>query len=175
MTTRSFRRCLIALCLAVAACSDASSSGSNASDATSPAPFAEVITTPRRLDVTSKSMTVRGEFRSLAVDRVEGLQLADGRLVARGSASTVLIEVPAADLAHATRRWTLVTDANLEAGKLLVFTHEESLDEVEVTRPPTDATVRFAVFEGRDGGEVLVLAWGESSRSYWGWVSMRKS
>jgi hypothetical protein len=167
---------LLALMVCGAACSDASSSNEQAGPAaTAGAPFDEVVATPRALDVSSKTLAVSGEFRSLAIDRVERLALANGTLQAHGAAASVAIDVPpGADLSRPSGRWTLVTDANLDAGKLLVFTHEESLDEVEVTLPPTDAPIRFGVFQGRGGEEVLVLAWGESSRSYCGWVQITK-
>ena len=43
---------------------------------------------------------------------------------------------------------------------------ETSLDEFTIELPASEAPVRYGGLSGRDGNDVLVLAWGEGSRSF---------
>lgn len=105
------------------------------------------------------------------------MSVEENRLVLHGSSSNVTIDLPAsADGSRTTRHWALVTETFLEDGRRSVtFTHSESLDEFTIQLPAGSGTVRYGGFEGRDGPEVLVLAWGEESAVYWGWLTIAKA
>jgi hypothetical protein len=120
-------------------------------------------------------MRVTGELAPLPLEQVTGLAVEDGKLVVRGEEARVALDPPAsADLARPSRRWALVTEAHVDDKRVLVFTHEESLDDFSVELPDSEAPVRFGVFERTGGGEVLVLAWGAAAQSYWGYVAITR-
>jgi hypothetical protein len=157
---------LLAVVTAAGACSDREPP---------PEPPPPADTTPRPLTVTSDTVTVKGEFAGVSLDQVNGLAVENGKLAIRGDASTVLVDPPAAaDVTKPSRRWVLVTEADVDDKRVLVFTHEESLDDFTVELPASDAPIRFGVFERTTGGEVLVLAWGEQSRCYWGHLTIER-
>jgi hypothetical protein len=129
--------------------------------------------TPRPLTASSDTLTVNGEYAAIALDQVNGLAVENGKIAVRGANSSTLVDPPAsADVTRPSRRWMLVTEADVDNKRVLVFTHEESLDDFTVELPSSEAPMRFGVFERPGGGEVLVLAWGEDSRSYWGHVTI---
>jgi hypothetical protein len=128
---------------------------------------------PRALAGTSKTVIVKGQYSSLALDKVDTVSMKDGQLVVRGSFESVAVTLPAAaDPTKPVRHWALVTEANVNDRRVLTFTHDESLDDFTLELPPTDAGVHYGVFEGRDGAEVMVLTWGADSKCYWGYVTI---
>jgi hypothetical protein len=123
----------------------------------------------------SKTVTVRGEYAPVALDRVTGLALENGRLVIRGPSTNVTVDPPAsADPAKPVRGWALVTESTSGDTRSLTFTHETTLDDFTIDLPASDAELHYGVLAGRTGGEVMVFAWGEESRSYWGHVTIAR-
>lgn len=117
---------------------------------------------------TSKTLVVRGQYAPLDLDQVAGVSTQDGRLVVRGSERSVTLDLPAgAQATQIVRRWALTTEFDAGHARVLTFTHAESLEEFTVELPPSDAEVRYGVFQGPDAAQVMVLTWGANSRSYW--------
>lgn len=121
---------------------------------------------------TSKTLTVGGRFAPLELDTVAGVTVADGKLIVRGSTGSVTLDPPAgANLSKAVRgRWALTTEFDAGTARSLTFTHAESLEEFTIEVPPSEGEVRYGVFEGPSGADVMVLAWGAEKRSYWAHV-----
>jgi hypothetical protein len=116
---------------------------------------------------TSQTMVVRGTYSRVDLDRVDRLSIEGGKLVLHGSSSTVAIDLPpSADPDQPNRHWTLATEGENDQGRVLTFTHDMSLDDFTIQLPPTEAPIRFGALTGRDGNDVLVLAWGENAQSY---------
>jgi hypothetical protein len=116
---------------------------------------------------TSRTLVVRGSYQPILLDRVDRLTLEGGRLVIHGSLSTVTVDLPrAADATRLNRHWALITESNTERSRMLTFTHDESLDDFTIELPPSEAPIRYGGFSGPDGTDLLVIAWGEDSRSY---------
>ena len=130
---------------------------------------------PSPLSGTSQTLTVRGQYVGVeALDRVERVSIDNGRLVLRGS-TTVTVELPpSADPTMPVRHWALLTETDLGRMRAINFTHDESLDEFTIELPASMAPLRFGVFAGRDGAEVMVFAWGDNSRCYWGYVTIAR-
>src|SRR6186997_1023482 len=62
----------------------------------------------RKLTVTANDYTVYGEYRSVPLDRVDGLKVERGRLVVKGSPADLAVDVPpSADLERIARHWAL--------------------------------------------------------------------
>lgn len=124
---------------------------------------------------TSKTLTVRGEYNAVALDRIDGMSIRDGRLALRGSATTTLVDLPpSADPTQANRGWALVTETNVGDQRSLTFTHETTLDDFSLELPGSEAPLRYGSLGGRGGDDVLVFAWGTNSRSYWGYVTIAR-
>lgn len=125
---------------------------------------------------TSATLNVAGEFQPVALDAVERVSIDGGRLVLHGGSDSAAVDLPpAADPSQANRGWALVTDGEDGDTRSLTFTHEMSLDDFTLELPASPAPLKYGSFAGRDGNDVLVFAWGAESRSYWGWVTIRKS
>jgi len=123
----------------------------------------------------SATMTVRGEYATVALDQVDGMSLRDGRLALRGSSTTTLIDLPpAADATNAGRGWALVTETAAGERRVFTFTHETTLDEFTLELPASDAPLRYGSLGGRNGDDVLIFAWGQEARSYWGYVTIAR-
>lgn len=117
------------------------------------------------------TMPVSGQYARLQLDRVDGVSITEGRLVARGSIESVPLDVPAfVDTSQVVRHWALVTEANVDDKKVLTFTHAQSLDDFTIELPPTDADIKYGVFAHREGGEVMVLTWGREARCFWAYL-----
>jgi hypothetical protein len=124
---------------------------------------------------TSKTLTVRGEYHAVALDRIDGMTLRDGKLALRGSQATTAVDLPpAADPAKAGRGWALVTETVTNGHRSVTFTHETTLDDFTLELPASDAPLRYGSLAGKSGETFLVFAWGENSRSFWGWVRIEK-
>src|SRR5687767_10948533 len=73
---------------------------------------AEMIADRAPLVGSSATVTVRGEYTEIALDRVGGISVRDGKLVVRGSSSEVTVDLPASvDAARPNRGWALVTES----------------------------------------------------------------
>jgi hypothetical protein len=121
----------------------------------------------------SKTHDVRGEFRPIALDRVVGLALEDGKVVVRGPSGTVALELPAsADTSRPNPGWVLVSEADMGDKRLVSFTHQTSVEDFSLVLPPGQAELRYGAFSGRNGGDVLVFAWGDSAPSHAGYVEI---
>ena len=101
------------------------------------------------------------------------MALRDGRLALRGSQTTIAVDLPpTADATKPGRGWSLVTEAAANGRRTVTFTHETTLDDFTLELPASDAPLRYGTLGGRNGDDVLVFAWGENSKSFWGWVTI---
>lgn len=131
----------------------------------------QAVTYPASITGSSQTMVVRGEYAPVALDRVEGVSVNDGRLTLRGSSASVAIDPPAsADLSRPTRNWALVTETNAGNTRILTFTHAETLDDFTIELPASEARIYFGVFVGSGSTEVMILAWGQDSQCFSGHV-----
>ena len=125
----------------------------------------------------SKTLTVRGEYSAVALDGIAGIALQDGKLALRGAEKKIaLVELPPmADANNPGRGWSLVTEANANGHRTVTFTHETTLDDFTLDLPESDAPLRYGSLGGKSGDDVLVFAWGEDSKSFWGWVTIARN
>ena len=125
---------------------------------------------------TSKTLTVRGEYSAVALDEIAGMALQDGKLALRdASKQIVTVDLPPmADPAKPGRGWSLVTEATASDRRTVTFTHETTLDDFTLELPASDAPFRYGSLGGKSEADVLVFAWGENSKSFWGWVTIQK-
>lgn len=124
----------------------------------------------------SKTLTVRGEFSAVALDQIDGMALRDGKLALRGSQTTIAVDLPpTADATKPGRGWSLVTEASANGHRTVTFTHETTLDDFTLELPASDAPLRYGSLGGLSGDDVLVFAWGENSKSFWGWVMIGRN
>ena len=123
----------------------------------------------------SKTLTVRGEYNAVAIDQIDGMALRDGKLSLRGSQATIAVDLPpAADATKPGRGWALITETGTGGRRSVTFTHETTLDDFTLELPTSDAPLRYGSLAGKNGEDVLVFAWGENSRSFWGWVTITR-
>jgi hypothetical protein len=116
---------------------------------------------------TSQTVVVRGTYSRVPLDRVDRVSIEAGKLVLHGSSSTVEVDLPAsADPAKPDPHWALATEGDNGRARVLTFTHDMSLDDFTIELPRSQAPIRFGGLSGRDGNDVLILAWGENSQSY---------
>jgi hypothetical protein len=124
---------------------------------------------------TSKTLTVRGEYTAVTIDRIDGMALRDGKLAVRGSQATIAIDLPpSADATKPGRGWALVTETSTDGRRSVTFTHETTLDDFTLELPASDAPLRYGSLAGKSGDDVLVFAWGENSQCFWGWVTISR-
>jgi hypothetical protein len=125
----------------------------------------------------SKTLTVRGEYSAVALGEVAGMALQDGKLALRdASKQTVIVDLPPmADATKPGRGWSLVTEANANDHRTVTFTHETTLDDFTLDLPASDAPLRYGSLGGKSEADVLVFAWGENSKSFWGWVTIERN
>ena len=117
---------------------------------------------------TSSTVVVRGHYERVALDRVDRISIEGGKLVLHGSSSTVEVELPPnADPAKPDPHWALATEGENGRSRVLTFTHDMSLDDFTIELPLSQAPIRFGGLTGRDGNNVLLLAWGDQSQSYY--------
>jgi hypothetical protein len=123
----------------------------------------------------SKTLTVRGEYKAVAIDQIDGMALRDGKLALRGSQSTIAVDLPpSADATKPGRGWALVTETGNGGRRSVTFTHETTLDDFTLELPASDAPLRYGSLAGKSGEDLLVFAWGENSQSFWGWVTITR-
>jgi hypothetical protein len=127
-----------------------------------------VISASTALSGSSQTLEVSGSYAPAAIDRVDRLTIDGGKLVLHGSASTLAVDIPpTANPEQPDSHWALVTESDTGRGRVLTFTHDMSLDDFTIELPSSEAPIRYGGFSGRDGNDVMVLAWGEGSRSYY--------
>jgi hypothetical protein len=124
---------------------------------------------------TSKTLTVTGTYASIPIASVDRLTIDNGRLVVHAERGETAVDLPAvADPDQKGRGWALVTEGEDDVARTLTFTHESSLDDFTIQVPNTAGQIEYGSLGGRDGSDVLVFAYGSGSKSYWGWVTIRK-
>jgi hypothetical protein len=124
----------------------------------------------------SDNLDVAGLYEPIVLDRVDHLSRNEDKVVVNGtSGSGVTVDLPReADTSQPNPRWRLVTESTAGNRRLVTFTHETTLDQFTIELPPGDAEIHYGAFLGRSGGDVMVFAWGENWRCYWGYVTIRK-
>ena len=127
------------------------------------------------LTATSDTVTATGEYRPLTIDAVEGMTIENGKLVVHGTSGSVSVDLPAAaDPEQRNRGWALVTEGESDQARTLTFTQETSLEDFTIAVPRADGQVMYGSLGARDGGDVLVFAYGSASKAYWGYVTVQK-
>jgi len=122
----------------------------------------------------SPKYTVKGQYSPLTLDRVDSLTIESGKLVIHGSSASQTVDLPAgADPTKPAPHWALTTETDAGAQRSLVFTQSESLDDFTIELPAASVEVHYGVLTGPNGVEVMLLAWGEKSRCYWGYLTIR--
>jgi hypothetical protein len=130
---------------------------------------------PAPLIGASRTHVVRGEYSAVALASVDGVSVRDGKLILRGPLGTLSIAPPAsADLSKPTRHWALTTESNAGSKRELTFTHAQSIEDFTIEMPAGSGEVLYGVFEATAGTEVMVLAWGAETESYWGYVTVAR-
>jgi hypothetical protein len=133
---------------------------------------------PTRIEGSSQTLTVAGEYAPVAIERIERLSLAGRTLVLHGPSSERVVPLPAdATEPKPGDQWVLVTEGKAADGKrTMTFTHAQSLADFTINLPYSDAELRYGSLAGKTAGEdVLVFAWGKDSRCYWGYVTITRS
>ena len=122
----------------------------------------------------SQTMVVQGEYRALALDKVDRIALENGKIVFYGSTSVTVDPPASADASKVDRHWMLVTEGKNGASRTLTFTHNMALDDFTIELPASEAEFHYGVFSSPSSDGVMVFAWGEGSRCYWGYVTLQK-
>ena len=125
---------------------------------------------PVELVGTSKTFVVKGQYAPLALDQVDSLSVENGRLAVHGPSTMQSVDLPAgADPSNPDPHWSLTTETEGGGGKRsLTFTHNETIDDFSI-EIPAGADVHYGTLKGQSG-DVMLLAWGEKSRCYWGYL-----
>lgn len=127
------------------------------------------------LSATSDEVVATGEYRPLSIDVVERMTIEDGKLVLHGTSGTQQIDLPPdADPAQRNRGWALVTEGESDDGRTLTFTQEMSLEDFTIEVPAAAGQVTYGSLGARDGGDILLFAYGSAPKAYWGYVTIRK-
>jgi hypothetical protein len=127
------------------------------------------------LTATSDTVTATGEYRQLSIDAVERMTIDEGKLVFHGPSKSVSVDLPpGADASQRNRGWALVTEGETDRARTLTFTQETSLEDFTISVPPGEGQVVYGSLGDRDGGDLLIFAYGSGSQAYWGWVTIKK-
>ena len=127
------------------------------------------------LTATSNTVTAAGEYRLLKVDAVERMTIEEGTLVVHGTSGSASVDLPAnADPAQRNRGWALVTEGESDNARTLTFTQETSLEDFTIAVPRGDGQVMYGSLGSRDGGDVVLFAYGAAPKAYWGYITVRK-
>jgi hypothetical protein len=122
---------------------------------------------------TSKTLSVSGQYRRVALDSIERMSIEHGRLVLHAPSSELAVDLPAnADPEQKNRGWALVTEGEDSPMRTLTFTHETSLDDFTIQVPDSAGQIAYGSLGGRNGNDVLLLAYGSNKNCYWGWVEI---
>jgi hypothetical protein len=126
------------------------------------------------LQAASDKVAVSGEYTRINLDAVDRVSIDDGKLVVHGPSSSIAVDLPAvADPDQKNKGWALVTEGEGEGTRTLTFTHETSLDDFTITVPAADGPIAYGSLGARNGGDVLLFAYGSGSKAYWGWASIK--
>jgi hypothetical protein len=146
---------LLGFALAAARCAPAAQSG------------------PQSIHATSKGLTIDGQYTAVALDEVRHIAIEHGKLVLRSDDRTATVDLPAdAGDPKTSDQWALVTESKRGNQRALTFTHEQSLEDFTFEVPASDAELHYGTLAGKSGRDMLVFAWGNQDRSYWGYVSI---
>ncbi len=122
----------------------------------------------------SEKFDVAGAYQALAIDRVDGLGRENGGVVVKGPSGSVPIDVPnTTDMSQPNSAWRLVTESNVDEQRHLTFTHETTLDNFTIAVPSSQAELHYGAFLSKEGGSVLIFAWGDEGRCFWGYVTVK--
>ena len=126
---------------------------------------------------TSKTLTVRGEYSAVALGDIAGMALQEGKLALRDASKKIVTVdmTPMADSTKPGRGWSLVTEGTANDRRTVTFTHETTLDDFTLDLPASDAPLRYGSLGGKSEADLLVFAWGENSKSFWGWVTIERN
>jgi hypothetical protein len=133
---------------------------------------------PTPLTGSSQTLTVRGQYAPVAIDHVDRLSVEGANLVLHGASSSVAVPLPpgAGQPRPAGEQWALVTEARADRKRTVTFTHEKSLDDFTLDLPGSDAELRYGTLAAAAGGDdFVVFAWGNDSRSGWGYVTIARA
>lgn len=122
---------------------------------------------------TSAKFVVKGQYSPIALDEVQSLTIANGKLVVHGSTSNQTIDLPAsADAAKPDPHWALTTETDALSKHTIVFTQDMSTDDILIELPTAGADLHYGTLSGPNGSDVMLLAWGVKSHCYWGYVTI---
>lgn len=125
---------------------------------------------------TFKSLSVSGAYKRVALDSVERISIDNGKLVIHGTSAEVPVDMPAnADPNQRNRGWALVTESEDGDRRSLTFTQETSLEDFSINVPNSAGQVAYGSLAAKDGGDVLLFAYGSGSKCYWGWAVVTKN
>jgi hypothetical protein len=123
----------------------------------------------------SKTLEVSGQYAPLVLDEVDHLAREDGKVLVYGSSKGVPVHVPDdTDVSQPNLAWRLVTESNLGETRRVTFTHDMSLEDFSIELPKSDDELHYGAFLSKQGGSILIFAWGSHFQSYWGYVTIRK-
>lgn len=119
----------------------------------------------------STSYEVRGSYEPIVIEQVDRLARENGDVVVRGPTTSVPVELPAlVDRSQPNPAWRLVTETAQGNMRRVTFTHDTSLEEVSFALPASQAELHYGAFLSKEGGSVLVFAWGRDWHCYWGYA-----
>jgi hypothetical protein len=128
---------------------------------------------PVNITGASSTHVVQGELTPIAMDRIEGLGLVEGKIVVRGAPANITLDPPqSADPSRPNRHWTLVSEADLGGKRSVTFTHDQSVEDFTLELPWSDAELHYGALEAPDATDVVVFASGAGGVSYWGYVTV---
>jgi hypothetical protein len=122
---------------------------------------------------TSAKFVVKGRYEPIALDEVQSITIADGKLVVHGSTATQTIDLPAsADATTPDPHWALTTETDASGKHVVVFTQDMSVDDISMELPTANADLHYGTLTGPNGSDVMLLAWGAKSHCYWGYLTI---
>jgi len=123
----------------------------------------------------STKFDVKGQVFPLSIGQVDGVRIEDGKIVIRGGDQVVTEDIPAGgDPTKPNTHWALTTETALGNQRRITFTQDQSVDDFSIDVPASDAMPHYGVLSGPNNTDVLVLAYGENGRSYWGYATIVK-
>jgi hypothetical protein len=138
-------------------------------------PPPQAPTYPKSVEGTSNAVVVRGQYEPVALDQIDRVSIDNGKIVLHGPSTSVTVgPPPTADMSQSRRHWSLTTENELKDGqRALTFTHNMSIEDFTIELPVGSAELRYGSFADREEGEVMVLAWGAASKSFWGYLTIK--
>jgi len=127
---------------------------------------------PVALQGTSAKFDIKGQYAPIALDRVDSVSVENGKLVVHGPTATQNVDLPAgAQASNPDPHWSLTTETESGGKRMLTFTHNETIDDFSIEIPAGTADVHYGTLKSQNG-DVMLMAWGEKSRCYWGYVTI---